>query len=242
MRSMLVAGASLALVLAGTETALRDSPPPPAEIPVPVVVINYAYNIDRLLEIADSGRAAPNIEAFKIPARIGAYRAVWEHRGPAALQQMQQLTDLRFATPALEVSVINRGGVPFARPLIIPFTDEPKPAVHFSASLTHELVHRLLNDTFGDDGSRPDRLAIVYASVVPGADVIVASHVVTFAVMQCMYGSGPLADSEILRIERERSAWGEPDNAYTRAWGIVDERGCGPILTEFRRASAVQLQ
>jgi hypothetical protein len=170
-------------------------------------------DIDR--EIPQPFSAGVNVRASRIPGLMEMYRGTWASHGEPILHAMQRVSDLVFPQRELPVYMLNVGGLPQSKPVMIPF-DQALTANRFLGMVTHELLHALF------EGTRIPNVCF------PGPKKT-GQHVVIFAAMSRMF-TMEIPNAALLAEERDFT----DQSRDKEAWAVVDAAGADAILGRFQ--------
>jgi hypothetical protein len=158
----------------------------------------------------------------KLQRAVNEYYKSWEKWGSKLLPELQKVTGLVFAQNHIDIYIIDvESKRAISNPMILPASLSVR---EFNFCLTHELTHRLTSDnTAGVNWhTRAQKL-------YPNEKVLVANHVMIYAVLQAAYVKLDMREALESGIRLSQDS-----PAYMKAWETIKQEGHQNILKKLR--------
>jgi len=203
---------------------------------IPEVRINFSWLLyeGESKELYDNlkDKSTPLITYEDAESKAELYRKAWAKHEGDILSAMQQVVDLKFYQPVIDVSLAPMF-VPKSDPLIINLRYEPN---HFVDTLTHELWHVLLTDN--------NKVSIKnnYVNLVEKWERLFGNehsfkmlvHIPVMAGCKYIFNDILNEPKRQARDVDDTKTWGESGKDYLDAWEYVDSHDYKEILSQLK--------
>ena len=204
----------------------------PFERKVPKIIIKYGKLLDPIFIFYCQNNPDLKIRGWndwipptqeEVSKRIEEYKKEWSKHEAKILNGICAIVGLTFKRNAIDVYIVSGNPRQLSSPIVIKSGFSPD---EFVDSLTHELIHALLQD----NGSRVP--ISIWDEMFPEETNSVKSHVVLHSVLKYVY-LDILKDGE--RLERNIDNSKKHDTTdYLRAWEIVEKEEYIEIIKKFK--------
>ncbi|KKQ21266.1 MAG: hypothetical protein US33_C0006G0016 [Parcubacteria group bacterium GW2011_GWC1_36_9] len=159
----------------------------------------------------------------EIANRIKNYRIEWAKQEDKILQGICKILDLDFKRNIIDVHIVSGNPRDFSEPLIMKGGYTPE---DFVDTLSHELIHILLQDNV-------EKIPItILSKMFPKESNLTKNHIITYATLKYIYLEIFKDESKLNKNIKKSLKSSLPD--YSRAWKIVEEKGYGQLIIEFK--------
>lgn len=193
----------------------------------PEIRIEYAW----LLSDATSkhlndfwGDGTPLLSEDEYKSIAKSYRKTWKIYEKRILHALEDILGLRFRHNIIDVYIAPWMNA-YSDPMVIGVQYEPS---HFVEVLTHELIHRYLDDN--NIVSRDDRLLKEWRNMFGNQEFNVTVHIPVHAIMQKIFDDIINEPDRTIHDKKECEQWPE----YDAAWKYVDKVGYEKIIKQLK--------
>lgn len=199
-----------------------------AEMNLPKIRIKYNRFLDPIFKayIKSNPKWKDWVEPTEVEVkeRVKKYKEEWSKYEKKILEGICELLGLNFSQNIIDVHIVSGNDRQFSNPVVIKSGFK---ANEFIGHLTHELIHRLFSDNVQNIVASK-----IFLEMFPDENELVRNHIITHATLKFIY-LDVLKDKEKLEENIERSSKSS-FSEYSRAWGIVEEKGYINLIKDFK--------
>ena len=168
---------------------------------------NYIGGKDQILDYKEVLKTKDELEEY------------WEKNGKAILRSISKVSGLKWRTKDINV-YINSCCPVFSNPLTLSLTTLNNNKRNIETDLIHELIHVILTDNHGLDGSLTSWINEKYGK----EDQITKIHIKVHAIQTGVFLNLKMEKDLLSIVEKSK------DERYKRAWEIVKKEGWENIV------------
>ena len=195
---------------------------------MPIIRIKYNRFLDPIFKayIKSNPKWKDWVEPTETEAkeRVKKYKEEWAKYENKILDGICKSLGLNFSQNIIDVRIVSGNDRQFSNPVVIKSGFEPD---EFIESLSHELIHRLFSDNVQNVVAGK-----IFLEMFPDKNELARNHIITYATLKFIY-LDILKEKERLAKNIERSSKSSFPK-YSRAWKIVEEKGYGELINDFK--------